>query len=158
MTEITDVYKARHEREFLRDCLALGEHGRLYLQQLTSEHFTTDATRSAYEWLVNHYRDPLGQLPDDPGRLLQAVVEGMNLYNGEDLWATLVVEAVAGSRLIGPVTYEGLGMRLVELDLHLASRKLAVAQKAGDADRMRELRRELAELRSRLHRPQELHC
>jgi hypothetical protein len=48
-------------------CLANGETGRRYLDGLNEDHFSSQPLWRVREHLVDHFDDPLAELPDDPG-------------------------------------------------------------------------------------------
>jgi DNA primase len=55
------------ERSFLAMCLANGQTGRRYLDELDDDHFSSQALLGVRDHLIAHFDDPLASLPDDPG-------------------------------------------------------------------------------------------
>ncbi|HEX8066453.1 MAG TPA: DNA primase [Thermoleophilaceae bacterium] len=112
---------ARAERSFLAMCLASGEAGREYLEQLDDEHFTSGLLRLARAHLVRNFDDPLAALPD-----------------GDPALAALVTElAMRGDENLG--SPEGLRLTFLQLELRRIDRQLRHAMRDEDFERQRRL-------------------
>lgn len=66
---------ARPERSFLAMCVANGQVGRRYLEELDDDHFSSPALLGVRDHLIAHFDDPLATLPDDVD--LAALITGV---------------------------------------------------------------------------------
>jgi DNA primase len=112
---------ARAEREFLAMCLSDGSQGREYLGRLEDDHFSSQALRRVRDHLLDHFDDPLADLPeDDPG--LAALVTDVAM-RGEE----------------GHVSGDTLRLTFLQLELQRVMRQLRHAEREGNLERQREL-------------------
>jgi DNA primase len=114
----TDAFE-RRERSFLAMCLAAGEAGREYLGRVDAGYFSSDLTRRAHAFLLEHFGDPLGLLPsDDPP--LAALITDVAMREQE-------------------VDTRVLAIEFEQLALDHVRRQIRRAQREGDLGRLREL-------------------
>ena len=57
---------SKPERSFLAMCVANGETGRRYLEELDDDYFSSPALLGVRDHLIAHFEDPLAALPEDP--------------------------------------------------------------------------------------------
>src|SRR5262249_49815460 len=73
----------RAEWPFLAMCLAQGEIGREYLRKAGDSHLSSEALRRARDHLLEHFDDPLAQLPDDDPAIV-ATITGVVMLADEE--------------------------------------------------------------------------
>jgi DNA primase len=112
---------ARAERAFLAMCLAEPSQGREYLERLEDDHFSSAALRRVRDHLLQHFDDPLAELPaDDPAT------------------AALVTEvAMRGEE--EQASPEALRLTFLQLELQRVERQLRHAARDEDFERQRAL-------------------
>jgi len=112
---------ARAEREFLSMCVADATNGREYLERLDDDHFSSATLRRVRDHLIEHFDDPLAELPEDDPALAAAVTDVV--MRGEE-------EHASG---------EALRLTFLQLELQRVKRQLRHAERDGDLERQREL-------------------
>ena len=112
---------ARLEREFLTMCLADAVNGREYLERLEDDHFSSGALRRVRDHLVEHFDDPLAELPDDDPSLA-ALVTDVAMRGDEEHSSS-----------------EALRLTFLQLELQRVNRRLRHAERDRDLERQREL-------------------
>jgi DNA primase len=110
-----DAYE-RRERTFLAMCLSAGELGREYLERADAEDFSSELLRRARTHLVEHFDDPLADLPVDDPPLTAIVTDVAMRDEGVD------------PRV--------LAMELAQLELERVKRHHRRAQREGDSSRL----------------------
>jgi DNA primase len=110
------------ERVFLALCLASGSRGREYLEQLGSDHLSSEILRRVREHLLEHFDNPLEGL-DPADKELAALVAG------------IAVRADEGEPAEAPL----LRMSFLALELRRIDREVRRARQDGDLDRQAEL-------------------
>jgi DNA primase len=125
---------ASAERTFLAMCLAQGESGRRYLNGLHDDHFSSPPLRRVRDHLVEHFDDPLADLPEDEG------IAGL-------------ITQVAFLADDQPASESALRLQWLHLELRKTERRLRHAAESADYDIQRALwpqreglRREIDEL------------
>ncbi|MEA2399537.1 MAG: primase [Thermoleophilaceae bacterium] len=112
---------ARSERAFLAMCLSEPGEGREYLERLEDDHFSSDALRRVRDHLLDHFEDPLAELPaDDPS--LAALVTEVAMRGQEER-----------------ASAEGLRLTFLQLELQRVERQLRHAARDEDFERQRAL-------------------
>jgi len=119
----------REAREYrmLALVLATPQPGRIYLDRLSGEHFSSPILRRVFEWLRDHLDDPLAGLADDDAGLINAIKR---------------LQAVDDE----PATADNLEFRWRLLERDRKRDEVKQAEADGDATRVVELQRELGEL------------
>jgi DNA primase len=112
----------RAEREFLARCLASTELGRRYLSQPTDEQLSSDATRRARAHLLQHFDDPIADLPED-----------------EPALAALVTDVALSAQEQPPTPEAVLQMSILQLEKRRIEREIRRAAQQGDHSRQSEL-------------------
>ena len=112
---------ARAEREFLSMCVADATNGREYLERLDDDHFSSAALRRVRDHLLEHFDEPLAELPEGDPALAAAVTDVV--MRGEE-------EHASG---------EALRLTFLQLELQRVNRQLRHAERDGDLGRQREL-------------------
>jgi DNA primase len=122
------------ERAFLAMCLAHGQTGRRYLDGLHDDHFSSPPLRRVRDHLVDHFDDPLAELPDDEA-LAGLVTQVVFLADDQ------------------PASESVLRLTFLQLELRRTERRLRHAAESADYDIQRALwpqreglRREIDEL------------
>ena len=111
----------RAERTFLAMCLAQGEVGREYLRKTGDSHLSSEALRRVRDHLLEHFDDPLAQLPDDDPAIV-ATITGVVMLADEE-----------------PSSEPALRLGFQQLELRRIERDLRHAEKDDDFDRQRQL-------------------
>ena len=111
----------RAERTFLAMCLAQGEVGREYLRKAGDSHLSSEALRRVRDHLLDHFDDPLAQLPDDDPAIV-ATITGVVMLADEE-----------------PSSEPALRLGFQQLELRRIERDLRHAEKDDDFDRQRQL-------------------
>jgi DNA primase len=112
----------RAEREFLARCVGSADLGREYLARPTDEQLSSDATRRARAYLLEHFDDPLAGLSDrDPalGALVNAIVHAAEEHP--------------------PSSEPLLQMSILQLERRRLEREIRRAAQDGDHSRQSEL-------------------
>ena len=107
----------RAEREFLARCLASGDLGREYLARPTDEQLSSEATRRARGYLLQHFDDPLAGLSE------------------EDPVAPLVFDIVHAAEEHPPSSEPLLQMSILQLERRRLEREIRRAAHEGDHSR-----------------------
>ena len=102
-------------------CLSEPSQGREYLERLDDDHFSSDALRRVRDHLLEHFDDPLAELPaDDPS--LAALVTEVAMRGQEE-----------------QASSEGLRLTFLQLELQRVDRQLRHAARDEDFERQRAL-------------------
>jgi hypothetical protein len=112
---------ARMEREFLTACLADSVNGREYLGRLEDDHFSSGALRRVRDHLIQHFEDPLAELPEDDPALAALVTDVA--MRGQEQHASA----------------EALRLNFLQLELQRVERQLRHAARDVELERQREL-------------------
>jgi DNA primase len=112
----------RAEREFLTLCLTTGAVGRDYLARPADEDFSSDLFRRARRHLVEHFDDPLADLPEDEPTVGALVTDVA--YAAQELPAT--------KELV-------LQMSILQLQQRRIEREIKQVSQSGDPARQSEL-------------------
>jgi DNA primase len=112
----------RAEREFLTLCLTTGTVGRDYLARPADEDFSSDLFRRARRHLVEHFDDPLADLPEDEPAVGALVTDVA--YAAQELPAT--------KELV-------LQMSILQLQQRRIEREIKQVSQSGDPARQSEL-------------------
>jgi DNA primase len=112
---------SRGERAFLAMCLSEGDLGREYLSRVTDGQLSSDALRLTRDHLVEHFADPLAQLPADDPVIAATITEVVMLADEE------------------PSSDPALRLGFLQLELRRIERELRHAGQGDDFDRQREL-------------------
>jgi hypothetical protein len=112
----------RAEREFLTLCLTTGAVGRDYLARPADEDFSSDLFRRARRHLVEHFDDPLADLPQDEPAVGALVTDVA--YAAQELPAT--------KELV-------LQMSILQLQQRRIEREIKQVSQSGDPARQSEL-------------------
>jgi DNA primase len=111
----------RGERSFLAMCLAQGEVGLEYLRKAVDSHFSSDVLRLVRDHLLEHFEEPLTDLPsDDPA--IVATINGVVALADEE-----------------PSSESALRLSFLQLELRRIERELRHAEQEDDFDRQRQL-------------------
>jgi DNA primase len=110
------------ERVYLADCLGAGAAGRQALERLTPGHLSAGALLRARDHLVEHFDDPLADLPRDDSEL-----------------ATLVIDVARRAEEGAPADAEKLRMDFLALEARRLEREIRSATREGKLDRQRQL-------------------
>jgi len=109
------------ERTFVAMCMGDPANGREYLERLEDDHFSSGALRRARNHLVEHFADPLADLPDDDPTLSALITD-------------LVMRASEEYR-----SADVLRLTFLQLEYQRVKRQLWHAERDRDLDRQREL-------------------
>jgi hypothetical protein len=112
---------SRSERAFLAMCLSQGDLGREYLARVADRHVSSDALRLTRDHLLEHFADPLAQLPADDPVIAATITEVVMLADEE------------------PSSEPALRLGFLQLELRRIERELRHAGQGDDFDRQREL-------------------
>jgi DNA primase len=123
--------RERRERALLAMCIAEPGKGRAYVERLTPEHLSTDASRRALAWLRGHIEAPLAGLPREDEQLTAAITQ-------------LVMSAERE-----PASAAAMELNFLELEQGLIENQLEAAHQEG-GDPPVELQRQRAELAERI--------
>jgi DNA primase len=112
---------ARSERAFLAMCLSEPTQGREYLERLDDDHFSSAALRRVRDHLLEHFADPLAELPaDDPS--LAALITEVAMRGQEER-----------------ASAQSLRLTFLQLELQRVDRQLRHAARDQDFERQRAL-------------------
>jgi DNA primase len=128
--------RERRERALLSMCLADRTVGAEVLARLTPEHLSSPLAARALEWIRTHLDEPLAGLPQSDAELVPLVTQ-------------LVMEAQRE-----PASRDAMEMNFMLLEQRRIEDQIREAEKAGEAERSAELRRERAELGEKIMRPE----
>ena len=123
---------AAAERAFLAMCLAHGESGRRYLENLEDDHFSSQPLRRVRSHLLQHFGDPLADLPEDDEALAALITDVA--FRAEDT----------------PTSDITLRIAYVQLEMQRTNRRLQHAQQTADEAEQRALAPHRAKLRQEL--------
>jgi DNA primase len=112
---------SRSERAFLAMCLSQGDLGREYLARVADRHVSSDALRLTRDHLLEHFANPLAQLPADDPVIAATITEVVMLADEE------------------PSSEPALRLGFLQLELRRIERELRHAGQGDDFDRQREL-------------------
>lgn len=112
---------SRAERAFLAMCLSQGEVGREYLSRVTDRHLSSQALRLTRNHLLDHFADPLAQLPGADPVIAATITEVAMLAEEE------------------PSSEPALRLGFLQLELRRIERELRHAGQGDDFNRQREL-------------------
>jgi len=112
----------RAEREFLTRSLSSGSLGRGYLSRLSDDQFSSDLLRRARDHLVEHFEDPLAELPED-----------------DPVLGALVTDVAFAAHERPPTDEAVLRMSLLQLEQRRIERQIAQASRDGDHARKTDL-------------------
>jgi DNA primase len=124
-----DAYE-RRGRDFLSMCLASGGVGYEYMQRAAEDHFSSNLLRRTYVHLLEHFEDPLAELPADDAPL-----------------AALITDVAMREQHVDQLA---LSVAFVQLEKDRVERLLRRAEHEGDEDRQRELQPERMRILSEL--------
>jgi DNA primase len=121
------------EREFLAMCARSGELGRQYLERVEERHLSSEPMRWVRRHLLEHFDDPLADLPeDDPGR------------------AEFLTQIAMDAAEEGPSPEPMLRMNLLQIEQHWIDREMRRADDGGQLARRAELAEAWQETRREL--------
>jgi DNA primase len=109
------------ERTFLTMCMGDATNGREYLARLEDDHFSSGLLRRARDHLVEHFEDPLAQLPDDDPTLAALITDVVMRGSEEHRSADV------------------LRLTFLQLEYQRVKRQLWHAERDRDLDRQRAL-------------------
>jgi DNA primase len=112
---------SRAERAFLAMCLSQGDLGREYLSRVTDRQLSSDALRLTRDHLLQHFANPLAELPADDPVIAATITEVVMLADEE------------------PSSDPALRLGFLQLELRRIERELRHAGQGDDFDRQREL-------------------
>jgi DNA primase len=122
----------RSERAFLAMCVSSGERGRESLAGLSDDHLSSDMSRQARDWLLEHFDAPTAGLATEEPELARIVGE-------------IVVRASSE-----PASEHALELAFLQLEQRRLEREIKVAAESSDFDRQHELSVERSRVIARL--------
>jgi DNA primase len=124
--------RERREEALLAMCVALPAEGRVFVDRLTDEHFSSAVGGRARAWLAKHLEEPTGELSRD---------------DDEELWAYVTRVVMRSDR--EPASPESMEWNYLWLERALVEDRIAAVQRSG-GDLPVDLQRRRGELAERI--------